>query len=211
MSNPWYDVPTPRGYSKPECASALQKGIRRGDEKVALFFASELDLAGHGKYVWKRLLIITSEDVGIAEPNMPATIRALYENWKELRESKGVPSHRLVLLHAVLLLVNAAKSRRVDDANWAIYKDNDLRVEMPDYAFDMHTLRGRRMGRGVQHWEEEASVLVNNADPDNPYTGEAIGNMARNKAKTLTQPEQVKNGSDPISDQMLSQSSLPID
>ena len=210
MANPWYDEPTPRGYSKPECASALQKAIRRGDEEVALFFASELDIAGHGKYVWKRLLVITSEDVGIAEPNLPATMRALYENWQELRTGKGAPSHRLVLIHAVLLLVHAKKSRRVDDANWAIYKDSELRVDMPDYAYDMHTLRGKRMGRGVDHWEEEASVLANNADPDNPYTERALANHRKDKSRSLNQPTQVRDTSDPIDDAMLSQEALPF-
>jgi hypothetical protein len=41
-------------------ASALQKAIRRGNEREALFWASELDLAGYGGYVWKRLRIIAS-------------------------------------------------------------------------------------------------------------------------------------------------------
>ena len=56
---------TPGGYRCDECASALQKTIRRGEERDALHFATELALAGYGGYVWKRLRIIASEDVGL--------------------------------------------------------------------------------------------------------------------------------------------------
>ena len=54
------------GYLAGEVTSALQKSIRRGDERGAVFWASELDLSGYGKYVWKRLKIIASEDIGPA-------------------------------------------------------------------------------------------------------------------------------------------------
>jgi len=41
------------GYLNSEC-TAMQKCIRRGLEEEALFWATELDLAGYGAYVWKR-------------------------------------------------------------------------------------------------------------------------------------------------------------
>ena len=52
------------GYKLGEVASALQKSIRRGDEPQALFWSTELDLSGYTEYAWKRLRIITSEDIG---------------------------------------------------------------------------------------------------------------------------------------------------
>ena len=39
------------GYLNSECTSAMQKCIRRGLEEEALFWATELDLAGYGAYV----------------------------------------------------------------------------------------------------------------------------------------------------------------
>jgi replication-associated recombination protein RarA len=45
---------TPNGHLCGEAASALQKSIRRGKERDALYWASELDLAGFGNYIWKR-------------------------------------------------------------------------------------------------------------------------------------------------------------
>ena len=39
---------TEGGYLNSECTSAMQKCIRRGLEEEALFWATELDLAGYG-------------------------------------------------------------------------------------------------------------------------------------------------------------------
>lgn len=162
MANPWYDKPTVRGYSNPDVASALQKCIRRGDERQSVYWAVELDRSGYGKYVWRRLLIITSEDIGLAEPDLPATIRALYETWKELvaARNKHEPE-RLMLCHAVMLLARAKKSRRVDHALCAHYPNNERLYEIPDVAYDLHTLTGKRMGRGLDHWYSEAAKLEN--------------------------------------------------
>lgn len=163
--NPWYQIPTPRGHSKPEAASALQKAIRRSDDDQALYWAIELDRAGHGQYVWKRLLIICSEDIGLADPQLPASIRALYDNWKEMVEWRnGHGPERLMMVHAVLLLARAPKSRMVDHALHYHYTEDKQLYDVPSYALDLHTARGRQMGNGDDHWYEEASVLVGKAD-----------------------------------------------
>jgi hypothetical protein len=43
-----------------------------------------------------------------------------------------------------------------------------MRIEVPDYALDVHTARGRRMGRGRRHFVEEAGRLENET-LENPY------------------------------------------
>jgi hypothetical protein len=53
----------------------MQKCIRRGFEEEAQFWATELDLAGYGAYVWKRLRIIASEDIGLADPSLCVQVR----------------------------------------------------------------------------------------------------------------------------------------
>ena len=46
------EMRTVGGHFCGEAASALQKTIRRGLEREALYWASELDLSGYGNYVW---------------------------------------------------------------------------------------------------------------------------------------------------------------
>lgn len=167
---------TPDGNLCGEVASALQKAIRRGREREALYWASQLDKAGFGLYVWRRLRIIASEDVGLADNDTVLLVNTLYENWLEARgrvssEVMKTRWPRLFVTHAVLLLARAHKSRIVDHAAMVAY-DGDERFEIPDYALDRHTKRGRRRGRGIAHFFDVASLLANEG-LDDPYREEA--------------------------------------
>ena len=53
---------TKRGYEFGEVSSAMQKAIRRGDTRLAGYWALELWASGYGNYVWKRLLTVSAED-----------------------------------------------------------------------------------------------------------------------------------------------------
>lgn len=182
--------PTLRGYDFGECSSAVQKCIRRGDEEGALYFAVELDRSGYGEYIWRRLRIMCSEDIGLAEPHLPATIRALYDNWTDARKKRDdkQESWRLFLVHAVLLLVRAKKSRIVDHALITFYGE-DTKREIPDVARDKHTLAGKRQGRGWDHFFEEGTLLTDHE------TGElteapTLPDPYRERAKAALAPEQ---------------------
>jgi replication-associated recombination protein RarA len=151
------------GYRNSECTSAMQKCIRRGMEEEALFWATELDLAGYGAYVWKRLRIIASEDIGLADPNLSVQVRLLYENWIEQKKKKDDRSlaERLFLVHAVLLCVRAKKSRMVDTALITMYRSDRPKRKIPDFALDMHTSKGRAAHRGVDHFFTEGAAIEN--------------------------------------------------
>ena len=164
-----YDIKTKKGYDFFECSSALQKCIRRGLEEEALFWAVELYDSNFGEYVWKRLRIMTSEDVGLAEPMMPANIWALYRSYQEQakkKEDKNEPQ-RLFLTHAVLLLCRAKKSRMVDwTLLWAWLTHPFRKLVIPDFALDKHNERGRRLGRSWAHFFEEGTLLHPHEDVD---------------------------------------------
>lgn len=156
---------TASGYLNSECTSAMQKCIRRGLEEEALFWATELDLEGYGAYVWKRLQIIASEDIGLADPTVCIQVRALYENWVEQR--KNAPKERrnatgrFFLVHAILICVSAKKSRMVDTALITMYESERPKREIPDFALDMHTAKGRGARRGVDHFFKVGAVIKN--------------------------------------------------
>ena len=162
-----YSLKTKNGYDLFEASSAIQKSIRRGDEETAMFFVTELWMSGYDEYAWKRLKIMSSEDVGLAEPNISANIHALYQMYLEqTKKTDGKHNpERLFLTHAVLMLCRAKKSRLVDWTlvkNWRAHEAELLAI--PDYALDKHTQRGRRMGRGFKHFFEEGSKLENHVD-----------------------------------------------
>jgi replication-associated recombination protein RarA len=159
------------GYKLGEVASALQKSIRRGLELDALFWATELDLSGYGEYCWKRLRIITSEDVGLAEPILPAVIQALYEAWSDQKKKKDERHgpERLFLVHAVIILARAKKSRMVDHALIVFYEASRQKRPVPDYALDKHTARGRQLRRGHDHFWKEGAKVANAAEIVDAY------------------------------------------
>lgn len=168
-----------RGFTLGEVVSALQKSIRRSDEKQSVQWAAELDQSGFGSYLWNRLTIITSEDVGVAWPEGPAVIAALRHSYEEMvAKGRRGGAERIFVIHATMLLARAKKSRRVDVAIWSAYgHDKPEFPEIPDYALDWHTARGRSMGRspetseGMRHWLDEASKLVNEDETatEEPY------------------------------------------
>jgi len=152
-----------------ECASAIQKAIRRSDEDVALYFAVELYNSNFDEYLWKRLRIISSEDVGLAVPNAPTVIASLYAFYvdqKKKKDEKHMPE-RLFLTHAVLYLCRCKKSRLVDWTLMAYWREHESRkMEIPDYAYDKHNSKGRAMGRGMKHFFEEGSFLKNHCEQE---------------------------------------------
>ncbi len=159
-------MPTTRsGHVLFEVSSAFQKAIRRGLEDDAMHWAVELDLSGYAEYAWKRMKIIVSEDIGLGEPNLPSVIHALYSTWSTMRAKKDTKHapERLFYVHAVMLLIRARKSRVVDHALCGYYANHERR-DIPDYAFDKHTIKGRRMGRGMEHFFDEGAKLENLAD-----------------------------------------------
>lgn len=177
------EIPTPGGYRCGEVASALQKCIRRGLEEDALFWATELDLAGFGEYVFKRLRIIASEDVGLAEPGVAADVRALYDNWIDQRKKKDERHgpERLFLVHAVLRCCRARKSRLVDHALICLYEGKREAREIPDFALDRHTARGRSRRRGWRHFWEEGALVNPPADLEDSF---------RDRAREIRQDDQ---------------------
>jgi replication-associated recombination protein RarA len=160
---------TPKGYDFHEVLSALQKEIRRGNEYQAVYWATELE-SFNATALWNRLRVIASEDIGIANPMAPLVVDVLEKNYADALQRQN-DSWKLFLVNAVLYLARSPKSRIVDNLLIAVYNE-ERKLEIPDYALDMHTYRGRKMGRGIEHFFAEGAKLANQAMED-PYEEKA--------------------------------------
>lgn len=178
---------TKNGFGYFEATSALQKAIRRNDEEVAIYMAVEFYQTGHDEYLWKRLKIIASEDIGLANPNAVLQIAALYDNYTvQKKENKDNKPERLFLMHAVLILCRSEKSRLVDYAMIFGWREHDeMQFTIPDYAQDMHTLKGKQMKRGVDHFYKEGILMRNYVpqDKEEDYKQRAKELYAKNPHK----------------------------
>lgn len=163
-----FQIKTKNGYDFFEVSSAFQKSIRRCDENETMFWAVELYVSNYAKYLWKRMLIMTSEDVGLAAPGLPSQIIALKQSYDYLLSLKDKHTPEVLpFIHALLLLVRSKKSRFVDLA-FSVYWDNHNKAknshDVPDYSLDMHTRRGKKLGRGLEHFYKEGALVNNKAD-----------------------------------------------
>lgn len=165
-------IVTKKGYGFFEATSTFQKAIRRNDEAMALYFMTEFFNSGYEEYLWKRMKIIVSEDIGLAMPGMPSIINALHQNFiDQTKDKKESRPERMFLVHAVLLLCRCKKSRLVDYALIKVWREHDSKeVRIPDYAHDMHTLRGKQLNRGLDHFYEVGAHLENHNELDGEAT-----------------------------------------
>ena len=153
---------TPGGYAFGEVTSALQKCIRVNDPRQAAYWAVEIEACGprERKYLWNRLKVIVSEDIGPTPEGNQLTIlistlaESYHDAWNRHNES-----YRLFLMHAILAMCEATKTRICDDLAVCVYQQSQ-RYEIPDNALDKHTARGRRMGRGVRHWLDDGIKVI---------------------------------------------------
>lgn len=157
-TDPWQKVKTVHDLPADEVISALQKEVRRGHTENASRLAYELVSTSPEleEKLWRRLIVISVEDIGMGNTQAPILINALYEMHTYF--SVGALDRPLFAIHAVRLLCESEKDRSSDDLlNWI--KASDQVPEIPDYALDMHTRRGQEMGRDRKHFYQEASKV----------------------------------------------------
>lgn len=137
---------TKHGFNLDEVVSALQKSVRRGMEEESLFWAIELAQSGYGQYLWRRLGVTVSEDIGLAEPLAPVIINSLAENCKRCTKSWKDPE-MLPIAHAVLYLCRCYKNREVDDyIEYMMLKIKEgYCLDIPEWAKDIHTEEGKKI------------------------------------------------------------------
>lgn len=137
---------TPDGHDFFEALSALQKSVRRNKEGDALYWAYQV-MQFNPVALWNRLKVFASEEVGLASPETVLLVRALYENWHDLKNSR---EGGLYIAHAVLALCRSKKSALA--VNAACIMSILPKREVPDCALDRHTRRGKMKGQGWDHF-----------------------------------------------------------
>jgi replication-associated recombination protein RarA len=160
--DPWVNVKTFNGFQADHVISALQKEIRRGNEENAALLAYEMIITSPAleDYLWHRLQVISVEDIGFGEPLAPVLVQSLFEMNQAC--DRAVGERKLYAIHAVRYLCSCKKDRSSDEMiNWINHasRSGQLLPVIPDYALDMHTAEGQKMGRGRRHFFEEASRI----------------------------------------------------
>lgn len=164
--DPWAGIKTRNGFSGDEIISMLQKSIRRGIEKDALMAAYEMYITSPQMEdkMWRRLLVICAEDIGFGDPMISILVESLNRMRKEFLYNEGDRS--IFFVHAIRCMCKCKKERSNDYIKTLITQDfeNDCPLTVPEYALDMHTEKGREMGRDIIHFYKEASRVIPELD-----------------------------------------------
>lgn len=131
-----------------DVVSAFIKSIRGSDPDAALYWLALMLAAGEdARFIARRLVILASEDVGLADPQAlvvaDAAARAL--------EFVGLPEAKLNLAQATVYLAAAPKSNRVTVALGRAEADvrEQPRGDVPAHLRDAHYRGAADLGHGV--------------------------------------------------------------
>ena len=164
--------PTKNGLPAMEAVSAMQKCIRRGMEREAMEFAVELLHTSKGfcTMVCNRLEITCHEDIDtMLQPEIVPFVAAACAQAKVHYKTEKPGAARMMIGSAIRMMARATKSREGDHFQAAVglrAAQEGFVPVVPDWAKDMHTLAGRGMGRGLDHFLAEGTKLVPPVKPD---------------------------------------------
>ena len=131
-----------------DVVSAFIKSIRASQADAGIFWLARMLEAGDDpKFIARRLIILASEDIGLADPQaMVIAVAAA-----QALEFVGLPEAQLNLAQAVAYLARAPKGNAVSHAIWTAREDvrRGVDVEVPGFLRDAHYAGATEIGHGV--------------------------------------------------------------
>ncbi len=130
--------------------SAFIKSIRGSDVDAALHYLARMIEAGEDpRFIARRLIILASEDIGLADSSARTTAIAAADAVSFI----GMPEARLTLAHATIHLSLSPKSNSVTTAIDAAQADvrAGLGGTVPAHLRDAHYPGARTLGHGVTY------------------------------------------------------------
>ena len=133
-----------------DVVSAFIKSVRGSDVDAALHYLARMIEAGEDpRFITRRLMILASEDIGLADPTALTTAVAAAQTVQLI----GMPEAQLTLAHATIALAVAPKSNAVTTAIGAALAD--VRAgkigQVPPHLRDAHYSGAKKIGHGATY------------------------------------------------------------
>lgn len=156
---PRYDRDGDQHY---DVASALIKSVRGSDVDAALHYLARMVVAGEDpRFIARRLVILASEDIGMADPSALQTATAAMQAVSFI----GLPEARITLAHAVVHLCLSPKSNRVYQAINAAIADVEAgkigTIPAPLRDSSSRAARQTGAGKGYRYPHDYPAGIVN--------------------------------------------------
>lgn len=129
--------------------SAFQKSIRGSDPDASIYYLARLLSTGDILSPIRRLLVIATEDIGLAYPQAISIVKSCTDAALQL----GLPEARIPLAQAVIFLATAPKSNSAIEAIDAALKDieDGLVEDIPATIKDTHYQGAKTLNRGLDY------------------------------------------------------------
>lgn len=132
--------------------SAFHKSIRGSDPDAALYYLARMLQSGEDPlYVARRLIVIASEDVGLADNTMLSLATAAYAACEKI----GMPECRINLAHATVALAMSPKSTRayrgLANAMAALQEPGVAGLPVPVHLRNAPTKLMKELGYGKEY------------------------------------------------------------
>lgn len=135
---------TLQGFYKIAALKEMEKCILEGLLDKACFWATELDISGHSKMLWKRLLKIACTDINCANPNLPNLLWASCFLFQDLTKYKEAlynnQSWRNHVCQMVVTLCLSSKQKLPKFPHWK--KDDPMKLEDIQGRIHQKDIRG---------------------------------------------------------------------
>ncbi|HAV13216.1 MAG TPA: ATPase [Opitutae bacterium] len=131
-------------------ASAMIKSLRGSDPDAALYWTFKMLQGGEDpRFLARRLVILASEDIGLANSHALTVAVAAFEACEKV----GLPECEYALAHAVLYLATSPKSNSVTRALGAVKKSlrDEPVQQVPIWLRDAHTKTNKALGHGADY------------------------------------------------------------
>lgn len=124
--------------------SAFIKSLRGSDPDAALYWLARMVRAGEDPhFIFRRMLILASEDVGMADPYALLVVQAARQAFDQI----GFPEGQYQLAHAALYLATCPKSNSIEAYFEALAEVEKEDQEVPNHLKDA-SRDGERLGHG---------------------------------------------------------------
>lgn len=159
-----------RSEDKYNLLSALQKSVRGSDPDAAVHYLARLIEGGADiQMIGRRLLVMASEDVGMAYPNAITIVNSCVQAALMV----GFPEAQINLAQAVVLMASCPKSNASNEAlNMAMRDLKSRKIDdVPPHLKDSHYSGAAKRGHGLDYKYPHAygGYVTQQYLPDNLY------------------------------------------
>ena len=170
-----------------DVASAFIKSIRGSDVDAGLHYLARMIEAGEDpRFIARRLVILASEDIGLADPTALTTAVAAHQAVAFI----GFPEASLTLAQAVIALATAPKSNAVMTAIGAAMDDvrRGLVGSVPTHLRDSHYAGATKLqhGKGYSYPHDEPAGIVAQQYAPEPVVGREYYRPSQHGAERAT-------------------------